>query len=119
MSDPSYIDTADMTYQEKIEALSGTIYDYDDYCDSRPHYFDYDEPELYGFDSPAEGGMYYDYYESDASGNETILSQSLFGDRSAGVVSALEPEDTGMETDRCHPNLIHGSDRLTLDQFLC
>ena len=31
-----------MTYQEKIEALSGTIYDYDDVIDKHPDYFDYD-----------------------------------------------------------------------------
>ena len=40
--------TDDMTYQEKIEALSGTTYDYDD---NRPDYFDYDnsydDEELY------------------------------------------------------------------------
>ena len=33
-----------MTYQEKIDILSGLVYDYDDYCDSCPDYFDYDEP---------------------------------------------------------------------------
>ena len=42
-----------MTYQEKIEILSGTMYDYDDYCDSCPDYCDYDEPgdwdDDYGF----------------------------------------------------------------------
>ena len=30
LSEPLYAITDDMTYQEKIEALSGTIYDYDD-----------------------------------------------------------------------------------------
>ena len=50
--------TDDMTYQEKIEALSGTIYDYDDVCDNLPDYFDYDDPydceELCGFDGSVE-----------------------------------------------------------------
>ena len=60
-SDPSSVDTGGMTYQEKIEILSGTMYDYDDYCDNLPDYFDYDEPydweELHGFDGPVEYGM--------------------------------------------------------------
>ena len=34
------------------------MYDYDDYCDNLPDYFDYDEPydweELHGFDGPVE-----------------------------------------------------------------
>ena len=33
-SEPLCVITDDMTYQEKIEALSGTIYDYDDVCDN-------------------------------------------------------------------------------------
>ena len=44
LSEPLCVITDDMTYQEKIEALSGTIYDYDDVCDNRPDYFDYDDP---------------------------------------------------------------------------
>ena len=37
------VDTDDMTYQEKIESLSGTIYDYD-VIDNTPDYFDNDDP---------------------------------------------------------------------------
>ena len=36
--------TDDMTYQEKIEAVSGTIYDYDDVNDNQPGYYDCDDP---------------------------------------------------------------------------
>ena len=36
-----------MTDQQKIEALSGTIYDYDDVCDNLPDYFDYNDPYDY------------------------------------------------------------------------
>ena len=46
-SEPLCVITDDMTYQEKIEALSGTIYDYDDVSDNRPVYFDYDDPRDY------------------------------------------------------------------------
>ena len=35
-SEPLCVITEDMTYQEKIEALSGTIYDSDDVSDNRP-----------------------------------------------------------------------------------
>ena len=39
-SEPLCVITDDITYREKIEALSGTIYDYDDVNDNRPGYFD-------------------------------------------------------------------------------
>ena len=42
---PVFAVTDDITYQEKIEALSGTMYDYDDVFDNIPDYFDYDEPD--------------------------------------------------------------------------
>ena len=52
--------TDDMTYQEKVEALSGTIYDYDDVNDNRPGYFDYDDPRDYeewcGWDDLVDDG---------------------------------------------------------------
>ena len=35
-SEPLCVITDGMTYQEKIEALSGTIYDYDDVNDNQP-----------------------------------------------------------------------------------
>ena len=43
-SEPICVITDDMTDEEKIEALNGTIYDYDAVCDNLPDYFDYDEP---------------------------------------------------------------------------
>ena len=46
-SEPICVITNDMTYQEKIEVLNGTIYDYDAVCDNLPDYFDYDEPYDY------------------------------------------------------------------------
>ena len=65
-SEPLCVITDDMTYQEKIEAQSGTIYDYDDVSDNRPDYFDYDDrhdyEELYGFSGLVEDGIYYDSY---------------------------------------------------------
>ena len=94
-SEPLCVVTDDMTYQEKIEALSGTMYDYDDVCDNRPHYFDYDDPyELYGCDGSVECGMCCDPYRSDVAGGGTILSRARFGDRSIGVVSAPKPTVT-------------------------
>ena len=72
-SDPSCVDTDGMTYQEKIEILSGTMYDYDDYCDKLPDYFYYDEPydweELHGFDGPVEYGMCSSPCKSEVSGD--------------------------------------------------
>ena len=44
LSEPLCAITDDMTYQEKIEALSGIIYDYDDVIENQPGYFDYDDP---------------------------------------------------------------------------
>ena len=36
LSEPLCVITDDMTYQEKIDALSGTIYHYDDVNDNTP-----------------------------------------------------------------------------------
>ena len=47
LSEPLCTITDDMTYQEKIEALSGTVYDYDEVIDNQPGYFDYDDPRDY------------------------------------------------------------------------
>ena len=89
-----------MTYQEKIEALHGTIYDYDDVCDNRPSYFDYDDPydyeELYGWDDPVEDGTCYDPYRSDVAGGVTIYSRAWFGDKSDGDI-VFAPELTVTE----------------------
>ena len=89
-----------MTYQEKIEALSGTIYYYDDVNDNRPGYFDYDDPcdyeEWCGWD---EDGTCYDPYQSDVTGGGTVFSRVWLGVRSNGAVAA--PESTVTEiTDR-------------------
>ena len=42
-SEPICVITDDMTYQERMEALSGTIYDHNDVIDNQPGYFDYDD----------------------------------------------------------------------------
>ena len=64
LSEPLCVITDDMTYQDKIEALSGTIYDYDDVIDHTPGYFDCDDPQDFeewcGWDDPGKEGMYYD-----------------------------------------------------------
>ena len=81
-----------------IEALSGTIYDYDDVCDNRRGYFDYDDPydyeEWYGWDGPVEGKICYDPYRSDIAGGGTIFSQAWSDDRSTGFVSTPKPTVT-------------------------
>ena len=93
-----------MTYQEKIEILSGTMYDHDDYCDNLPNYFDYDEPydweELHGFDGPVEYGMCSDPCKSDVSGGETILSE--LGSVACQMVMCPHRNSIlpGMETDQ-------------------
>ena len=46
-SAPLCVITDDMTCQEKIEALSGAIYDYDDVIDNQLGYFYYDDPYDY------------------------------------------------------------------------
>ena len=62
LADPVGVVTDDMTYQEKIVILSGSVYDYDDYCDNCPGYFDYDDPgdfdDVYDFVEPVEYGMW-------------------------------------------------------------
>ena len=68
-SKPLRIITDDMTYQEKTEALSSTIYDYNDVIDNHPDYFDYDDPcdyeEWCAWDNLREGGTCGDPYRSD------------------------------------------------------
>ena len=72
----------DMTYQEKIEALSGTIYDYDDVVDNTPGYFDYNDPRNYeewcGWDDPGDDDVYYDPYCLDVT-DETVASRTWLG----------------------------------------
>ena len=43
LSDPVSVVTDGMTFQEKWDVLSGSVYDCDDHCDNRLAYFDYDE----------------------------------------------------------------------------
>ena len=93
-SEPLCVITDDMTYQEKIEALSGTIYDYDEASDNRPDYFDYDDPydyeELYGCDGLVEDEMCYDPCRLDAAGGGTIFSRVWAGYRT-GIMFAPKP----------------------------
>ena len=98
-SEPLCVKTDDMTYQEKSEALSGIIYDYDDVSDNRPGYFDYDDPrdyeEWYGWDDPVEDGTCYNPYRSVVTSGGTMFSRAWLGYRSDGAVSA--PESTVTE----------------------
>ena len=77
--------------KEKIEAMSGTIYDYDDVIDNQPGYFDYDDPCDYGewcaWDVPGEGGTCSDPYQSDLTDGETVFSRVWSGVRSDGAVA--------------------------------
>ena len=97
-----------MTYQERIEALSGTIYDYDDVNDNQPGYFDYDDPcdyeEWCGWDDPVENGMRCDPYRSDVTGGGTVFSRVWSGVRSDGAVAA--PESTVIEITDQSPSRI-------------
>ena len=61
-SEPLCTIADDMTYQERIEAPSGTIYDYDDAIDNQPGYFDYEE--WCAWDDPGEGGTCGDPHRS-------------------------------------------------------
>ena len=77
--------TDDMTYQEKIEALSGTIYDYDDVIDNHPGYFDYDDPcdyeEWDTWHDPGQDGACGDPYRSDDTDGGTVFPRGgqVFG----------------------------------------
>ena len=44
LADPVGVVTDGMTFQERCDTLSGSVYNYDDYCDNSPDYFDYYEP---------------------------------------------------------------------------
>ena len=67
LSEPLCAVMDDMTCQERIEALSGTVYDYDDVIDNQPGSFDYDDQcdyeEWCGWNDPADATSpgYYDY----------------------------------------------------------
>ena len=88
-----------MTYQEKIYILSGSVYDYDDYCDILLDYFDYDEPndfdDGYGFDGPVEYGIGCGLQGPDGYGGEVNSFRTRFCDPFAGVVYASGPDGTG------------------------
>ena len=64
LSEPLCEITEDMTYQEKLGALSGTIYDYDDVNDKRQEYLEYEyqrDCECWGaWDNPMQYDRYYD-----------------------------------------------------------
>ena len=104
LAEPFCVVTDYMTYQERIEALSGTIYDYDDVLDNTPDYFDYDDhrdyeewcgwnyladdnslgyfdnsnphgcEEWYGWDGRGTDGLWCDPYLSDVADGELFLS---------------------------------------------
>ena len=67
LSEPLCAVTDDMTCQENIEALSGTVYDCDDVNDNQLGYFDYDDQRDYeewcGWNDPADDNSpgYFDH----------------------------------------------------------
>ena len=89
LADPVNVVTYGMTYQEKIYIMSGSVYDYDDYCDSCPDYFDHDEPndfdDVHGFVGPVENGMCCGLHGPDGSGGEDNSYRIGFGDPTATV----------------------------------
>ena len=61
-----------MTFWDRCGARDGSVYDYDDYCDDSPDYFDYDEPgdfdccpDLYGLMGPDECELCHDLHRPD------------------------------------------------------
>ena len=106
LAEPVEVVTEGMTYQEKIDILSGSVYDYDDYYDNCPDYFDNDDPgdfdDVYGFVEPVEYGMWDGLHGPDGPGGEDNSYQTGSGDPIAGVVSTSGPDGTGDGTDRPH-----------------
>ena len=94
LSEPPCVIMDDMTYYEKIEALSGTIYDYDDVIDNTTAYFNYDGPRDYeewcGWDDPGNDGMHCDPYRSDVTNGETVVSWAWLVAQSHGTMAAPE-----------------------------
>ena len=92
--EPLCVIADDITYKENIEALSGTIYDYDDVNDTTQGYFDYDDPRDYelwcGWDDLGDDGMYHDPYRSDVTNDETVVSRAWLGVQSDGTLAAPE-----------------------------
>ena len=91
LSEPLCAITDDMTYQEKIETLIGTIYDYDDVIDNQPGYFDYDDPRDYeewcDWNDPDIVEGYYDPLQPDVEGG-FVLPRTDFGVSTETVVAA-------------------------------
>ena len=94
-SDPVCAATDGMTYQEKIDILSGSVND----CHNQPDYFDYDEPcdidDICVYDGPAEFDRCCDLHEPDVSGGEDISYRARLDDQFACVASAPGPDGTG------------------------
>ena len=64
------------------------VYDYDDYCDDSPDYFDYDEPghfdgypDMYGFIGPDDYELCHDLHGPDDCGTYCVSRED------AGVMS--------------------------------
>ena len=90
LAEPVEVVEEGMTYQEKIDILSGSVYDYDDYCDNCPIYFDYEYPGYFddghGFVEPVEYGMWDGIHGLDGPGGEDNSYRTGSGDPIAGVV---------------------------------
>ena len=68
-------------FQEKCDVLRGLVYDYDDFYDNMPDYFDYDDPHQY------DGDPDYFQYEHRTGSYQTVnnvvstVSPGCFCDR--------------------------------------
>ena len=64
LADPVGVVIDGITFQERCDVLSDSVYDNDDYCDDTPDYFDCDKPgdfdgcpDVYGFIGPDESEL--------------------------------------------------------------
>ena len=85
--------TDDMTYWEKLEALGGDSYDYDEGVDSQPGSFDYDDPRDYEEwcdwnDVDVEDGNY-DPFQPDVEGRFVSPGIAFGMDTDAVVVDSV------------------------------
>ena len=103
LADPVSVVTNEMTFHKRCDVRSGSVYDYDDYCDNSLDYFDYDEPgdfdsypDVYRFIGPDEYELCYDLHGPDDCGAYCVSR------RDAGVM----PYGTGAGDSDIYENAI-------------
>ena len=99
LTNPVEVVTDGMTYQEIIEILSGSVYDYDDCFDNYLDYFDYDDPgdvdDVYGFVEPVEDGMWDSFHGPSDPGREDDSDWTGSGNPINGVGYTSGTDGTG------------------------